>query len=411
MKNALEKEMSTQEIFEASDALRHISTDWNNLLQDVYKYIYASREFDFYQKFNAFEPILGKPHKADNLDNERPFTVPKVFSRIELDSEREMCILDLIRLHVHKDAKTASDDIPLFMFKQNKKEFSFDQGICLLDSIIARPHKAIAITWDDALCYSFATIGKGKEQKLQVWESCPVAQINSRESNIYQTSPITALYLKISQFERLGEVKDKLWVNSIKVESNFDVPQEYLEKMKEMKNKKVEGDVESYIIENTDSMMKCVYLKEKITHDEKRRIQDNAWKVSIVLECCILTGHLINTENNPSELLIVSCLQAILIDKKIDDEYDFYNYQNHMSHKPKILIKKNQPLVDAVKYCWARKAEDHWFANQGLNEMRRQLREFENKCYEVLKELYSCPNASVMLNLHQNYYEKINQIC
>ncbi len=75
-----------------------------------------------------------------------------------------------------------------------------------------------------------------------------------------------------------------------------------------------------------------------------------------------------------------------------------------------MFIKKDKPMVDAIKLCWARAVEEHWYANLGKHEQWCQLREFENKCYEVLREIYSCPNISEMRSMSEDYSSQLRQV-
>lgn len=66
--------------------------------------------------------------------------------------------------------------------------------------------------------------------------------------NPYQTSPVVALYFKVLQFEYLGEIRDRKWVNNVEIDMNDtdDVPLKFIEKMRLHKEELIENDFEDY---------------------------------------------------------------------------------------------------------------------------------------------------------------------
>lgn len=288
------------------------------------------------------------------------------------------------------------------------RKIDLDQRNHVLDSMIDRPRLVMGkwATWDDV---SHHTI---KEDELE--------SVLGNRGNTYQASPIATLYLKVCQSERLGEAKDKMWVNDIEIEADYDVPQEFVDRMKLLENEPIGvGGVEEYIDENITEIAEFVYPELKAAEEEYQSMLESILAskrdVSKVLDCCVRAGSLITSETEGTRLLVISCLQAILIDQDIltdkksdDDGYTFYDYQYHFKANRK--LKNDKYTVEAIKFYWARKVEEHWYANLGKYKLIRQFREFEGICYKVLMKIYSCPNVSEMKSRSEDYYGKLKQI-
>lgn len=226
-------------------------------------------------------------------------------------------------------------------------------------------------------------------------------------------SPIPLLYLRIVQNEQLGQIKDILVINNIQIESNYNVPLKIVEEMKALDKRMVEvSSIEKYIDTDIDKIAGYVYLKKDISKAERRRILYNKKKVLRVFEFCIRAKQQIPIQMVSTELFIISCLQAILLDDQQETfDYVFPGYQQHMKHKPHVqgALKRDGEPIDALKFYWVRKVMDHWYANIGRYDIRCKEREVENLCDNILVKILSCHSIPEMLRLHYSYYNKIMQ--
>lgn len=226
-------------------------------------------------------------------------------------------------------------------------------------------------------------------------------------------SPIPLLYLRIVQNEQLGQIKDILRINNIQIESNYNVPPKMVEEMKSLDKITVEvSNVEKYIDTDIDRIARYVYLKEDISKAERRRILYNKKKVLSVFEFCSRAKQQIPIQVLSTELFIISCLQAILLDDQQETfDYVFPGYQHHMKHKPHVqgALKGSGEMIDALKLYWIRKVMDHWYANIGRYDIRCKEKEVENLCDNILVKILSCSGIPEMLRLHYLYYNKIMQ--
>ena len=236
----------------------------------------------------------------------------------------------------------------------------------------------------------------------------------STTENRYCASPIIALYFRILEFEFSGEVEDRRFLNKLQVDSNYDVPQNFIERMREYKDHYIEcEDVEKYIKKNIGSIAECVYLKSNITDAEKKRLRDHIKDILNVSGSYAYAKGNRKSEHEISELLIISCMQAIIHDKDApDDEYTFYDYQHHMksSHKPKISCKpidEKRTHLTVQKLYWAQRVEAHWYANIGKYALYCKSKIFEEYLYRILTRLCSTDNIEEMKRYSEECYGKL----
>lgn len=244
----------------------------------------------------------------------------------------------------------------------------------------------------------------------------------------YQASPIATLYFKILQLEYFGEVWDRVLINTIDIDSNYEVPQELIERMKLYKDPLFDIDIAkcdeevnrkrivTYIKENAKSIAKYVFSASESIQKRPDEIQRRAERVPILMKCCSDAGRIVKPSDKISKLLIISCLQATL-DKKCNIEYDFYDYEYHLitKHKPtfnmNINVTSERPRFAAQSLYWARQVEEHWYANLGKYQQRCKLRTLENCLYMVLAQIFGyrtrCQNISEMRDMSEEYYSKL----
>lgn len=227
-------------------------------------------------------------------------------------------------------------------------------------------------------------------------------------------SPIELLYLKVCQFEFIGELTDFIRVNQYAFRStNYSVPPEYMGRMRTWKNKTIKfGQITQWMEQNIENIAKYTYLKEKPTAEERRQMKDNLWKIPLLLECCKRANPNVIVDDQVSILRVISCLQAILLDKTKDFSYIFYLMQEYFSHPRTDVLKKNslkkdasgkdKHMVDAMQLFWVRKVNNHFNANLGEYEIRYKLEQYETKIYELLCKIYSCSSIPEMLAMHKS---------
>lgn len=237
-------------------------------------------------------------------------------------------------------------------------------------------------------------------------------ELSATDATIFDDlSPIALLYLRIVQNEQIGQIKDIIMVNNLQIESNYDVPPEMVEEMKALHKSRVKiDDIEKYIETDIDRIAKYVYLKKNISVAERRRILYNKSKVPIIYTFCARAKQQIPMQEISTELFIISCLQAVLLDNQQEIfDYTFPGYQTYMKHKPHVqgALKKEALVIDALKLYWVRKVLDHWYANIGRFDNRCKEREVENLCDNILLKILSCSSIPEMLRMHYLYYEKI----
>lgn len=276
------------------------------------------------------------------------------------------------------------------------QEVDFGQMICICNSISPQfpPYKELQRQ------YGF---------RNQVSE--PDIQTNESPCS---TSPIVVLYFKILQFEYLGEIEDRRTLNKLKADSNYDVPQNLIERMIAYKDHFIEyRDVEKYIRKNIGLIAEYVYLKSNVTEAEKKRLRDHINDVLIVLDFCTYAGKIKDSKSKISKLFIISCYQAIILDEDgFEDEYIFYDYQHHLksSHSPKIScrpISAKKSNLAVQKIHWAQRAEAHWYANIGKHELYCKSRTFKEYLYRILIHLCAADNIEEMKRYSEECYEKL----
>lgn len=227
--------------------------------------------------------------------------------------------------------------------------------------------------------------------------------------------PIATLYLKVVQHEYLGQVKDILTVHHLQSSAEYDIPPEYVEEMIKIHTRNVVvDDVEKYLKDKSQEIAKYVYLEplnDPVKNKEKyRAIRDKKDHVRRFLGFCSLAELPVNRDDGVSELLIISCLQAIFLDDKGEIfDYTFHGYENHSKKKPHVqgALKNDMRTYDALQVYWVRKVVDRWYANIGRYDLRCKLRELEITCFHILGEILTCPDIGDMLKMSSLYHGRI----
>jgi len=211
--------------------------------------------------------------------------------------------------------------------------------------------------------------------------------------------------MKVLQSEHLSYAKDLMFINNIQNDLKYIPSTDLIEEMKALREKKVSIKDIAFKI-NHQEIARFVYLKSKPTKSERERIQDNVEKVAKLFS--FFKGDSFDDARTIDELFIVSCLQAIILDKKKKDifDYTFHGYQEEAStRKPTIqgALFDNKRVYEALKYYWIRRVMDRWYSNCGMHETRGKLRELETLCDNIQTKVLAKPNIDEMLDMH-NYY-------
>lgn len=70
--------------------------------------------------------------------------------------------------------------------------------------------------------------------------------------------------------------------------------------------------------------------------------------------------------------------------------------------------KGDKYVPDALKIYWVRKVTDHWYANVGKYDIRLKLRQIEETCDEIRKQILSQTTLEKTIAAHNFYLERID---
>lgn len=214
---------------------------------------------------------------------------------------------------------------------------------------------------------------------------------------INEYSPIEMMYFRICQYEYIGQIKDIIFINSIKFDITNIPSLDMIEEMKELARRNVQiEDIENIIIDEAPKIAKHVFLRDNITQNDIKKIRRQKNKVEQMFQFLYRATPYKPVDDLINKLHIVSFLQAIILDEKNEIfDYTFYGYQRFMKHRQHVQVSANtnKRPVDALKVYWNRKINDHWYANIGRYEVRCKLRELEliydKTLLELLLNLYT----------------------
>ena len=235
---------------------------------------------------------------------------------------------------------------------------------------------------------------------------------------VFPPTPIGSLYLKLVQNEYLGQMYDLLDIYKKTAKIHYPVPpEEYMKEMWKFQAKRMSReDIDLFFTpENVQEKAKYIYLKEKISKEERRRIRRSKEKVFRFLDFFNLADPFneYNMMDNATELLIISCLQVILLDEQNEIfEYNFHGFEGRpWERKGKIRVqaalKTDNRTYDALQVYWVRKVMDRSYANLGDSRIREITNKFEKLCVEVLAKILNCSTIAEMLEMHNYYSERL----
>lgn len=227
----------------------------------------------------------------------------------------------------------------------------------------------------------------------------------------YKHSPIEVLYLRMVQYEYLGNISDISKINRIEKDYTYNVPSELIGEMKKLHFNPINiNDIEQYIDKNALKISKYVYLGAEPSKEDVRRIRKSKEKVCKCMDFCCRARPLLDINEISNELQIISILQAIILDDSSETfDYAFHGWQKHMKHKPQVqaALKNDKLVVDALQTYWVRKVMDRWYANIDRYDDRIKLRELEQACDSILEEILQQSCLDEMMETHRFYWGKL----
>ena len=224
--------------------------------------------------------------------------------------------------------------------------------------------------------------------------------------------PVERLYLTVSQREYLGNLLDIAFVNKIQSSNSYDVPPELVEEMRSLIHKPLDfNNVEEHIKDNALRLSYYVYLGKTTTKEDVRRIRTFAHKFQKFLNFCNRANCVIPIQEISNELQIVSFLQALILDDQSEAfDYTYHDYQDRAKHMMRVqaALKNDKSVPDALQVYWIRKVTDRWYANVGKYDVRLKLREIEQACDELRKQILSQSTLDGMVATHDFYLDQID---
>lgn len=227
---------------------------------------------------------------------------------------------------------------------------------------------------------------------------------------IYELSPVEMLFLRIMQQNQIGQIKDAMYINSIKIETQYYTPPEMIKNMRIFAKKRI-SNIDKCIdnfIKNPQEIANYVYKKDANSYNINK-IKKMKNKVIKALRFCNRSDLYINVENFLTELHIISCLQAILLDSKNEIfDYSYFRYKEFSHKMPRVqaALKNDNYVLEALKLYWHRKITDHWHADIGRYAERCKLREIENIFDNLELKIFSCNNLSEIRKAHTYIFNK-----
>lgn len=224
--------------------------------------------------------------------------------------------------------------------------------------------------------------------------------------------PVERLYLTVSQREYLGNLLDIAFLNKIQSSNSYDVPPELVEEMRSLIHKPVDfNNVEEHIKDNALRLSHDVYLGKKTTKEDVRRIRTFAHKFQKFLNFCNRANCVMPIQEISNELQIVSFLQALILDDQSEAfDYTYHDYQDRAKHMMRVqaALKNDKSVPDALQVYWVRKVTDRWYANVGKYDVRLKLREIEQACDELRKQILRQSTLDGMVATHDFYLDQID---
>ena len=266
---------------------------------------------------------------------------------------------------------------------------------------------------------------------IDIFRDVP-AKIREQEGdNVYKHSPIETLYLYMQRYQYRGHICDLISSNQVQTtDKSYDMPAKLAEKLQNFSPVLMsEEHIYSYLKDNIQHVVNCVYYnankhQRRYLNDilRERTPKDEARLKNLLEEIYELIGYLkthkdqlFNYTGEFSELLLISCLQAIILDK-VNDEYKFFRSQNvRMSFGKDKKIKIQSELGQQCPYygvqvVWVRKVIDRYNANLGMHSSRIQIKELEIVIDEIKLSIFEKINLDDIIMVHEKHLSEVSKI-
>jgi len=329
-------------------------------------------------------------------------------------------ILDFLKNPTIESIDYSAHDLATFNGKITKyiKDFLEAELPLIKQDKIVHYVQMISGTWDDFLrstIFRIDLLGWQGHEFEKIIEShllqpAPESEykIYADKDKAYTLSPTETLYLKILQFEHLCTMIDVSKIDENNNETNYNVSSEFIKEFRMLSCEPIK-DIEKYISENAPKLARLVWYNEKTDGEKNRTIKRYTEKVQNWVKFCIWARIITDVEDSITEMLIVSCLQAFIVDKDLDfKDYNFHLSQLYMKHLPTdqsvLTYEGFAPIPSAKQVYWVHRVLDRLYANAGMYGIRKKLRGYVNNCYESIKVIFSCPNLDEMLEVHKHYF-------
>lgn len=236
-----------------------------------------------------------------------------------------------------------------------------------------------------------------------------------KKERIMSLTPVGVFFLKLIQHEYLGQMKDLLMIHDLLANKEYSIPETYINKMKEIEKipfRMKEIDI-YFQADNVRKIAELVYLKPEINRDERKRIAKCKESVRRFLEFCLLYEN--NSEEDFSELLVISYLQEYIIGKKERPfDYKYYGYEGRKGERRnkksvQAALANDEHTDDALQIYWICKVTDRSYVNVGREVFRKNFREIERITYDILVRILSCSSKEEMLSMDTFYKNKMER--
>lgn len=230
-----------------------------------------------------------------------------------------------------------------------------------------------------------------------------------KKERIISLTPLGMFYLKLIQHEYLGEKKDLLMIHDLLANKEYSIPEMYINKMKEIEYSPFHmKEIDIYFqADNVRKIAELVYLKPETNRDERKRIVKCKENVRRFLEFCLLYEN--NSEEDFTELLVISYLQEYIIGKKERPfDYKYYGYEGRKGARRskksvQAALANDEHTDDALQIYWICKVVDRSYANVGREVFQKNFRELESITYDILVRILSCSSKEEMLSMNIFY--------
>lgn len=293
---------------------------------------------------------------------------------------------------------------------------------------VKRAIDAVAKAWSRRLEYYIINMellalqGYDFDDDINLLKSVMSSPIYCEKNTLYDestTTPLEIFYLKLLQHEFLGQVKDSLYIFDKQTGAEYNIPPEYIMEMRAYEHKSIDMDDIDNLLnkffesKNVEKIAKYVYLKPKTTTEERRKIRNSIDKVRKLIDFCFIYELSNDAASSITELFIISCLQAIILDEE-EFDYAFYGYEGKKGKRKakkslQAMLKNDKNNYDAPKVFWVRKVVDRSFANVGNYYYRESLREIEKIIFGILDRILSCSTESEMISMNCAYDGKFTE--